>query len=206
MSNGLGDWGVDAGEAGTSERVQTTLVLMGLRASGKSSVGRLLASRLGRRFVDLDDLTPSFVSRRGGGEPGRARLSAADVLREFGEPEFRAAESRALRTVLSDPGIVLALGGGTPTAPGARALLVEHAHAGACTLIYLRCDPAVLEARLQRTDLTHRPSLTGRGVVGEVRILFDQRDPLYRGIANDVMEAGTADPDRIARILAHRYG
>ncbi|MBY0262467.1 MAG: hypothetical protein K2Q20_08995, partial [Phycisphaerales bacterium] len=86
-----------------------TIVLIGLRGSGKSTLARLLAKRLGLIPVDLDDRTPGFA-----GQP-----TVAAVFANLGEPAFREAEARALRQALAEPGIVLALGGGTPTAPGA---------------------------------------------------------------------------------------
>ena len=85
-----------------------TLALLGLRASGKSTVGRWLAERLGRPFLDLDDLLLEAARRA-----GRREESAGKLLAEAGPAEFRAFEAEALRRVL-EPGleVVLATGGG----------------------------------------------------------------------------------------------
>ncbi|MFN7021554.1 MAG: shikimate kinase [Phycisphaerales bacterium] len=155
------------------------IVLMGLRASGKSTVGQLLATRLGRRFIDLDDLTAARL--------GEAR--AGDALARHGEQAFRAAEVEALRGVLRGGDAVIALGGGTPTARGAAWILREQREAGRVFIVYLRADAATLRARLG-ADPTPRPSLTGKGTAAEVDDLLRLREPIYRDLADAVVEAG----------------
>ena len=95
---------------GTAEQICRTLteqkenlVLSGMPGSGKSTVGRLLAERMGRRFIDLDEEIADRLSK-----------SPADMIAEHGEAAFRDAESAVLKEVLSGlQGAVLALGGGT---------------------------------------------------------------------------------------------
>lgn len=148
------------------------IVLIGLRGSGKTTCGRALAERLGRRFVDLDDITPTLM--------GETR--AGDALRRQGEPAFRAAEVRALAPELLERDAVLALGGGTPTAPGAVDLLVRSG----ARIIYLRARPETLRARLVRTQLDLRPSLTGKGTIPELDEVFAARDALYRSLGETI--------------------
>lgn len=111
-----------------------------------------------------------------------------------GPSAFRAAEAGALRQLLEPPPAgspagggalagVIALGGGTPTAPGVGELLRRHADARRIELVYLRATPATLRARLAGTNLDQRPSLTGAGVVDEVEVVFHQRDALYCELA-----------------------
>lgn len=147
------------------------IVLMGLRGSGKSTLGRLLGEELGREFVDLDERTPRVLGHE----------SLREAWDQRGEEAFREAEVEALRDVLSQ-GVVLALGGGTPTAPGAPAMLRE-ARARGAILVYLRGSPEALGARLLREENRDRPSLTGAGVVEEIAVVFAARDPLYRELA-----------------------
>jgi shikimate kinase len=156
------------------------LVLMGLRGSGKSTVGRLVAARRGAAFVDLDDVTPRLLGYASAGEAWRAS----------GEAGFREAETRALTQTLAADGRVIALGGGTPMAPGCRAMLQDAAAAGRARLVYLRADAGVLRRRLQQADNSHRPSLTGIGVLDEIETVFAARDPLYREIAEHIIEVG----------------
>jgi shikimate kinase len=148
------------------------LVLIGLRGSGKSTAGRWLAELWSWSFVDLDDRTPALLGC----------TTPAEALRTRGEPAFRAAESDALRAALAEPRTILALGGGTPTAPGAAELL----RAARPRLVYLRGSPAVLRARLATTDLAGRPALTAAGVLDEVDALFAARDPLYTALAAEL--------------------
>ena len=103
-------------------------MLIGLRGSGKTTLGSLLAKRLNTQFIDLDDVTVA-----GSGQP-----SVTAMFRSVGEPAFRAAECAALTHVLTSPstsGAVIALGGGTPTTPPARALLESARAAGTIRII-----------------------------------------------------------------------
>ncbi|MAY74339.1 MAG: shikimate kinase [Phycisphaerae bacterium] len=169
------------------------LILMGLRASGKSTIGRVIARRIGVGFVDLDQVTFRLMRVK----------SAAEGINLHGIDAFRSAESRALTETLNSPPSVLALGGGTPTAPGAASSL-RHTDA---TTIYFRAQPDVLAARLAKTDLASRPSLTGRGAVEEVGELFRDRDPLYASLSSltlDVDELSIDDAaDRVIAFIEH---
>ncbi len=156
--------------------------LMGLRASGKSTVAGLLAAEVGSRLgtgvkcVDLDDRTAAVLKC----------ASCGEALRTLGEAAFRAGEGEALRAVLEEMkggGGVLAFGGGTAMFPAARALIEERAGEGALRVVYLHARAGVLKERLKGTDLQTRPSLTGAGVVDEVEGLYAARDPVYRSLA-----------------------
>lgn len=171
----------------TSERPH--LVLIGLRAAGKTTTGTLLASRLQAPFVDLDTRTAAAL---GSTSPGEA-------LSQRGIEAFRTAETNALAEALHAIPTILALGGGTPTAPGAADLLRQHRDAGRAFIVYLRLSPATLRARLAGLpSLDSRPSLTGRGTLDEVDELFAQRDPLYRELANLTINADDLSPQQVA--------
>ncbi len=171
------------------EPLGAPIVLMGLRASGKSTVGALLAGRLGVAFVDLDDRTLQALRRA---HPAMNFGAVADAWRALGETAFRVAERDALRAALAEGRIVLALGGGTPTAPGAPALLEAAKRAGA-EIFYLRAEPALLRQRLAASgEAASRPSLTGRGTLEEIEEVFAARDPLYRSLRTVEIDAGAA--------------
>lgn len=153
------------------------LLLIGLRASGKTTLGSALASRLGVEFIDLDDRTA--------GELGAA--SAGDALRAHGEEPFRAAELRALRAACEGPPRVIALGGGTPTAPGAARFIDGLRREGRAVVVFLDPPLATLQARLSK-NAGDRPSLTGRGVVEEVDEIARLRRPLYAALADFAFE------------------
>lgn len=164
-------------------------LLIGLRGSGKSTLGRAAAHRLGLPFTDLDDLTPA---RLGSATP-------AEALRLHGEPAFRHAEAQALQDAIDRHMGLLALGGGTPTAPGAtRAIAESNAR-----VIYLRASPATLRARLKDSNLASRPALTPTGTLDEIDDLFARRDPLYRSIAHVVIDVdGQSQDQSLERLLA----
>lgn len=155
------------------------IILLGLRASGKTTLGPPLAARLGCPFTDLDDRTLALLHC----------ATASEAFRTHGEPAFRAAEVRALRETLSHPRQVIALGGGTPTAPGAADLLRDAARAGA-VLIYLHAPPAALRDRLRGTDMANRPGLLGTDPLAEIEALYAARDPLYRALATHTLDVG----------------
>jgi shikimate kinase len=168
---------------------------MGLRGSGKSTLGRLVAQRAGLAFVDLDDVTTSLL--------GEGTL--AELWAQHGEAAFREAEVRALRERVLAPDLpqqVVALGGGTPTAPGAAALLRNAVSRGGIRLVYLRAGPEVLRARLARTDTLARPTLTGHGTLEEIGRVFAARDGVYRALASRVLEIGDRSVAEAAAELA----
>lgn len=167
------------------------ILLMGLRGSGKSALGRRLAQHTRRGFVDLDDLTPRVLGRD----------SVADAFRLDGEPAFREAEATALEQALAGPPTVIALGGGTPTAPGAAELMIEASARLAATSIYLRADTDTLRERLASTDNAHRPSLTGADVLEEIDALHRQRDPLYIMLADGVIDTTRLTEDEALELL-----
>ena len=165
------------------------IVLLGLRASGKSTLGVAAAQQLGLEFVDLDDRT-------------RALLGAPSVREAFercGETVFREAESRALGEVMAESPRVIALGGGTPTAPGAAELLATARRDGRAVTVFLDPPLEVLAARLASHE-GDRPSLTGRGVVAEIEDVARVRRPLYAALA-DLRLLEPLDPASLVSII-----
>jgi shikimate kinase len=151
------------------------LILIGLRASGKSTLGRRLAAEFGAPFVDLDDRTALLLGA----------ATVGEAFRAAGEHRFREAESEALRTALAEAPQIIALGGGTPTAPGAAARLSAARDAGNAVIVFLDAALEELAARLAR-DAGDRPTLTGLGVVAEIEEIARARRPLYAALADFV--------------------
>lgn len=170
------------------------VILIGLRASGKTTVGRRLADLTRRRFVELDDLTA-----RHAGHPG-----AGDALRALGEPAFREHESAALSGVLAslnaDDPIVLALGGGTPLAPGASDALRQAQRSGQAVILYLFAPVEHLLGRLF-SNPGDRPHLSARELSDEVAALFRQRHPLYESLADYTVISRHDDPANTAQAV-----
>lgn len=114
------------------------------------------------------------------------------MFRSVGEPAFRAAECAALEHVLasaSPSGTVIALGGGTPTAPQARALLESARAAGTVRIILLEAPPETLGARLTNNP-GDRPLLAGASFAEEALLLSEARLPMYRTLADAVVSTG----------------
>lgn len=169
------------------------LLLIGLRGAGKSTIGRALAERQRRRFLDLDAITAAFLSCD----------SVAEAWSRCGEPDFREAESKALAAVLHDHSAIIALGGGTPTAPGAAELIDRAKGERRCVVAYMRCTPEDLRARLATLGdaaMSNRPSLTGAHPLAEIESVFSARDPLYRALATREVE-GIEDVESGLRAL-----
>jgi shikimate kinase len=163
------------------------LILIGLRASGKSTLGRLLAQHLGRDFIDLDDEVADRMDAQGPGE----------AIERDGIDAFRRAETEALRSVLETGKQIIALGGGTPTAPGAEEVLRD----AASNIVYLRGTPETLRDRLEGSENNNRPPLVGDDVFSEVQALFDQRDDLYRDIAHSIIHVDGMHQDSVLQAL-----
>ncbi len=167
----------------------SNLILIGLRASGKSTLGRLLAQDLGRDIIDLDDVVAAKMKASGPGE----------AIERDGIDAFRSAEAEALRLVLEGQDLVIALGGGTPTAPGAAEVL----RTSGANIVYLRGTPQTLRDRLAGSDNTDRPALVGDDVLSEVQALFDQRDALYRELAESVVHIdGVSEASALRALIA----
>lgn len=166
------------------------IILMGYRASGKTSIGRKLADQLWKPFVDLDDV----VRQRFGG------ASIAEIWAEHGEPAFREAEAEAASQVCAKGDTVIALGGGTVMHPKARAAIV----AADAVRIYLYAPAEVLAQRLaaDTAGQTERPALTSQGGgLAEIQAVLAERDPVYREVADHVFDVTHLTVDDALRYL-----
>jgi shikimate kinase len=98
------------------------IILIGFKHTGKSSIGKGLAERLGISFQELDSIVEDIDERTNG-----ARRKPREIMRAEGEPHFRELETEALKTALVRPeATVIAAGGGTPMNPENRELIGQH--------------------------------------------------------------------------------
>ncbi len=168
-----------------------SVVLVGLMGSGKTTIGRRLARRSGRTFVDLDDV----IQQRSG-------KSIPEIFATEAEAGFRTRETGALLEVLGDGGtIVLATGGGAVLSePNRKALEISGA-----TVVFLEAEPAVLADRIGSDP--NRPLL---GADPEEALLHLQRErqSLYREVSQHIVEVGGlsvgAAVDEVARLVGDR--
>jgi shikimate kinase len=168
------------------------LVLIGPRAAGKTTLGRLTAQRLGRPFVDLDDRVREAF--------GGATIKA--IFESHGESAFREAELNALRAAIDEPAGVIALGGGAPMTSAGRALVSDARLAGKAYVVYLLAEVETLQARLRESDLRDRPSLTGGDPIEEVANVLEQRNPTYHSLADRSLDTQSASMESLAQTLA----
>jgi len=164
------------------------LYLVGMMGAGKTTVGRLLARRLKLRFVDSDH----EIERRCG-------VKVPLIFDIEGEAGFRARETQTLAELAGLEGIVLATGGGTVLAEENRRRLATRG-----TVIYLRATPEDLYERVRQDR--NRPLLATPDPLGRLRELYVHRDPLYREVADVVVDTGRQTVQSLARTLAEQLG
>jgi len=151
---------------------QDSIFLVGLMGAGKTTVGKLLAKHLGKTFVDADH---EIEARTG--------VKIPVIFEIEGEAGFRKREEAVIADLTSRPNIVLGTGGGAVLSAHNRELLRAHG-----TVVYLRGTPEQLYERTRRDK--NRPLLQGGDPLAKLRELFVQRDPLYREVADLVVDTG----------------
>jgi len=163
-----------------------SVFLVGLMGAGKSTAGRLLARRLKRTFYDSDH----EVERRCG-------VKIPVIFEIEGESGFRARESAVLDELTALRDVVLATGGGAVLSEANRRMLVSRG-----TVIYLHAQPAALYERVRQDK--NRPLLATADPAARLRELYVVRDPLYREVADLVVETGRQSVQSLARELLGR--
>lgn len=153
-------------------------ILIGTMGAGKTTVGRLLADRLGVAFLDSDQLVEERVGK-----------TVQDVFVDDGETTFRALEREAVAWALEHHDGVLSLGGGAVLDPATQGLLTGR------PVVFLRVG---LADAVKRVGLgTGRPLLLGN-VRSRVKQLLDERAPLYEGLASIVIDTDATSPTDVA--------
>jgi len=166
--------------------VAPRVVLVGVPGSGKTTVGQLLAERLGVGFRDTDQDVERTEGR-----------SVPDIFVEDGEPYFRSLERAAVATALAEHDGVLALGGGAVLDEGTRALLVEQ------PTVWLQVGAS---AGAHRVGLdVPRPVLLGN-VRSRMVALLNERSPLYDAVARLRVDTETRTPDDVVDAIVEGLG
>ena len=160
------------------------LFVVGLPGSGKSTLGRALARRLGKPFLDAD----AELERRLG-------VSIPTIFEIEGEAAFRDREEAVIADIVARSGIVLATGGGAVIRAANRERLKANG-----TVLYLHAEPAILRERTRHNR--NRPLLNTADPLARLVELYAQRDPLYREVADVVLESDRDQVMRFAQRLA----
>jgi len=163
------------------------IILIGLMGAGKSAVGRSLAERLGRPFVDTDKLIEEQAGR-----------SIPAIFADEGEEGFRRREAAVIASLKARDGLVVATGGGAVLRPENRAALRASG-----VVIWLEAAPEVLLERTEAQGVATRPLLTGGDPLERLRRLAAERAGAYREAAHLRVRTDDATVDEVvARILA----
>ncbi|HOI13349.1 MAG TPA: shikimate dehydrogenase [Methanoculleus sp.] len=157
------------------------VALIGFRGTGKTSVGRILANRLGVPFYDTDAL----IERRAG-------MPIPEIFRRAGEAHFRALEREVIASLRTAEGVI-GTGGGAVCDPANVADLRWHGR-----VYLLTAAPGIIHERIAGSD---RPGLTALPPEEEVHTLLARRKEAYLGAADACIDTGACTPDEAAEII-----
>lgn len=156
---------------------------MGLPGSGKSTVGRHLARKLGLRFIDSDQVIELRIG-----------CSIREFFEREGENAFRDIEQQVIDELTQGQPCVLSSGGGTVLRPANRQHLRERAQ-----VVYLHSIPEEVFRRLRHDQ--NRPLLQVADPLARLRDLYAARDPLYRETAHFVIETGRPSVSTLVNMI-----
>ncbi len=161
------------------------LILIGYRATGKTTLSVILALRLGWEWLDSDIEIET-----------RKKKSIATIFSEDGEPEFRELEARVIADLCSRDQIVLAAGGGAPLREeNRRAMRQKNGK-----VVWLTARPETILKRMSAdtTTIERRPNLTDKSRLEEIVQLLALREPIYREMADLIIDTENRMPHSIA--------
>jgi XRE family transcriptional regulator, aerobic/anaerobic benzoate catabolism transcriptional regulator len=177
--------GLAGSEASAQRAAFCGIALIGLRGAGKSTLGRMLAKKIGWNFVELN----KEIEAQNG-------LSVAEIIALYGQEGFRRMEQAALQSLLSRKELmVLATGGGIVSEPLTFDLILSSFYT-----VWLKAEPEEHMARVRRQgDL--RPMADDRSAMAELRNILLSREPLYSRAAAMVDTAGLSVDAAAARLI-----
>ena len=158
------------------------LYLIGLPGAGKSTLGRQLARRLDKNFIDADHVLEE-----------RMGVPIPTIFEIEGEQAFRDREEATLSELVLLEGIVLSTGGGVVLRAANRERLKLNG-----TVVYLHAEPERLWERVKHSR--HRPLLRTADPFQRLQSLYGERDPLYRDVADHVVDSVR---DSVMRFISH---
>lgn len=169
------------------------VTLIGYRGTGKTTVARLLAERLGTSWIDADVVLEARIG-----------CTIAELVHGRGEAVFRDTEAQVLADLLATERGVLATGGGVVLREANRALLRERGR----PVVWLDAPVDVIRRRLAADPGTvdRRPALGGGDPLAEVEQAVHAREPLYRSCADWTFDTGAARPADVAAGIAAWLG
>lgn len=166
------------------------LTLIGYRATGKTTLAKILAERLHWTWIDAD----VEIERRAG-------KPISKIFADDGEPAFRNLEAEVIADLCRRENLVVATGGGAPLREESR-----RAMRTAGAVVWLTARPEIILARMNAdaTTASRRPSLTGKSPLDEILELLAARDPIYREVADFQVDTENKSPEAIAAEILDR--
>ena len=165
---------------------QGNVFLIGPMGAGKTTIGRQLATLLQKRFLDADH----EIEKRTG-------VTIPVIFEIEGEPGFRRRECAVIVELTQEQDIVLATGGGVVLSEDNRRALKQCG-----TVVYLQADVETLVERTRRDR--NRPLLQTEDPRGKIEELLREREPIYRQLADVVVDTGQRAPSSVARDIVSR--
>lgn len=160
------------------------LVLIGYRGTGKTTVAKILAERLGWKMVDSDDEIENLAGK-----------TIAQIFSDDGEPAFRKLEAKVVANLLTEKQQVVSLGGGAVLEAKSREIISEDN-----LVFWLTASVDTLAKRLAADSSTaeRRPNLTNAGGLSEIQQVLEERTPIYQACATFEVDTTDKSPDSIA--------
>ena len=167
--------------------IPENIFLVGVMGAGKTTVGRLLAKKLGRRFIDSDHEIEA-----------RCGVRIPTIFEMEGEAGFRKREAQIIDELTQEKNLVLATGGGAVLLPENR----QHLHDRG-VVFYLRANPHELWIRTRNDK--GRPLLNNGDAKATLEKLYAIRDPLYREAAHHVIDTGKPSVSQLVNTLMMQF-
>lgn len=159
--------------------MKKNIVLTGFMGTGKTSTGRVLARKLGTRFIDTDKLIEK-----------EAGILIREIFEKLGEPHFRRLEREIVKKVSEENGVVIAVGGGAIVNPANLADLKGHG-----IVVSLTASPEVILSRVEKN--LDRPLLKVEDKLGKIKELIASRAPFYEK-SDMTVDTDGKNPEQVA--------
>jgi len=163
------------------------IVLIGMRGSGKTTIGKLLAKRLGKQFIEMDELIVQKVGH-----------SIPEIVNRYGWEKFRDVEQEITREVARWDNVVNATGGGVVTREENIRQLKKKGK-----LVWLKANTDTLLRRVGNDQ--SRPSLTGKSQREDMEAVLADRSPIYEQVADFIIDTEDKMPEEVAEIITKLY-
>lgn len=162
------------------------IILCGFMGSGKTTVGRILSSMMGRKFVDLDDYIET-----------QQQTTIENIFKEYGEPHFRHLETAAAEELSKKSNLIIAAGGGTLT-------IQKNVATFKATGVVVMLDTPLTVIKERLKEDTTRPLLQKPNRNAVIDQLYQNRLFAYKSAADIIVPAG-ASAHEVANLLMHKF-